>query len=267
VPLRRPSEIRSATSIARSKIAARPASCARARAPARTFSSSRGTTTRKVGRTIGSSSASRSRSVATATSTPWSIATCTCIRPSACASGRNAIVRAGWREQLGTCSTVWRTLAARLAWVSSQPFGSPVVPEEYSIAARSSPRSASTRASTSSRWPVPAASSRSSAPSSIASTCVETAIRVRRPGHHLALLGGLDEGHAGAAVGQDRRDLRRRGGVVDGHRHRPGREDRVIEQHPLASGADSSRTRSPGATPRPTSPAATRARSPAPRRR
>jgi hypothetical protein len=53
------------------------------------------------------------------------------IRANACASGRNSSVEPSRMPKISGSapSTALRTSASRLAWVSWQPFGRPVVPE------------------------------------------------------------------------------------------------------------------------------------------
>jgi hypothetical protein len=237
VPLRRPSEIRCATSIARSKIATRPASSARARAPARTFSSRRGTTTRKVGRTIPSSSA-RSIEIRGDGDLDALIDRGVHLYPTEGVRQREERERPRLRwEQLrylldrladvGREVGVGQLAALRLACGARrvQHRGEVLTPQ------RVDPRIDLVGVSEAAGFePV-------QRPLLDHEHMLETAIRIRRPRHQFALLGGLDNGHASTAVGQDRRDLRRRGGVVDGHRDRAGREDRVIDEHPLAAGA------------------------------
>ena len=52
------------------------------------------------------------------------------IRAKECASGRNSSAdRPGSVKISGSAPIALRTLDSRFAWVSSQPFGRPVVPE------------------------------------------------------------------------------------------------------------------------------------------
>ncbi len=52
------------------------------------------------------------------------------MRPNTCASGRNSRVEAsGSSNTSGVAATMFAASKVKLPWVSSQPFGRPVVPE------------------------------------------------------------------------------------------------------------------------------------------
>ena len=60
---------------------------------------------------------------------PVAIAPIWMARPNTCAIGRNSSVEHSVLNRLLRPTTTWVTSPRKLAWVSSQPFGRPVVPE------------------------------------------------------------------------------------------------------------------------------------------
>ncbi len=89
-----------------------------------------------------------------------------------CASGKNIRVEAFSLIMSGTEFPTCPTAHTKLLWVSSHPFGWPVVPEVYTKVANASPSTISDRAITSSSlMSLPSSMSFSMPPSSRVKTC------------------------------------------------------------------------------------------------
>jgi hypothetical protein len=123
------SEYATAVSTAFSKMLPLPPAIAFCCAPVKTFSKMRGTAATKVGWNIGSSSRRCCGLVAKPTRTPFSTEATWRIFAKECASGRNSSCESSgviisWMPWM-----VFLLFDRRLPWVSTQPFGRPVVPD------------------------------------------------------------------------------------------------------------------------------------------
>src|SRR5215469_11028026 len=96
-----------------------------------TFSNTRGTASRKVGLVCGRALATLEESGQCMRMAPDSRQPTSMILANECASGRNSNVELSGMSKISN-KAPWTALRAahrRLRWVSSQPFGRPVVPE------------------------------------------------------------------------------------------------------------------------------------------